>query len=135
MKAWNERLQELEPAFSLDVKFDPVKGGVWECRYDDGEARGVFCCDFALEDSAPLFKQSSELAEYAGDCRAVAVFYAEMEEDDTNVAAAYAIGEALLSLVPGGFLFDPVGGELMHAEDAVVFFHEELTLAEDEEEM
>ena len=133
MEEWQKRLKELEPAFSLDTKFDPIKGGVWECSYDDGEGKAVFCCDFALEDSAPLFKQAPELVEYTNNCQAVAVLYAEVEEDDYNIAAAYAIGESLLSLVPGGFLFDPFEGQLMHAEDAVVFFHEELTLSEEED--
>lgn len=131
--AWQKRLQELEPSFSLDEKFDPAKGGVWECTYKDEDSSARFCCDFSLEDSAPLLEEAPELVELTNNCQAVAVFYAEIEEDETNIAAAYALAESLLSLVPGSFLFDPFEGQLMHADDAVIFFHEELAIEDAEE--
>ncbi len=130
---WQQKLQEIEPGFSLDTKFDPAQGGVWECTYTDEETQETYCCDFYLEDAAPLFEKAPELAEYTNNCEAVATFYAE-EEDESNLAAAYALAESLLSLVPGGYLFDPYEGQLMHGEDAVVFFHEELMIEEFEEE-
>lgn len=129
---WQQRLMELEPGFSLDTKFKPAEGGVWECTYTDNEVVEKYCCDFSVEDTKTLFEEAPELVEYTNNCQAMAIFYTE--EEDINLAAAYALAEALLSLVPGSFLFDPFEGQLMHAEDAVVFFNEELTIEEGEEE-
>lgn len=124
-----KRLSELEPGFSLDTQFNPAEGGVWECTYQDEEGEESYCCDFSIEPSAPLFEEAPELVELSNNCQAVAVFISE-EEDD--FAASYAIAEALLSLVPEGFLFDPFEGALMHGEDAVVFFNDQLTIVDED---
>lgn len=125
---WQQRLMELEPGFTLDTKFNPLEGGVWECSYSDDDVTEKYCCDFSMEDTKELFKEAPELVEYTNGCKSMAIFFTE--ENDINLAASYALAEALLSLVPGSFLFDPFEGQLMHAEDGVAFFNEELTIEE-----
>ena len=133
---WAQRLQELEPGFSLDKTFNPQGGGVWECTYEEEGYKDSFCCEFSLESSAPLFEKAPELVELTKNCQAVAIFDAEEGEDgeNDNLAASYALAEALLSLTPGSFLYDPFEGVLLYDEDGAAFFHDQLTIVEDEEE-